>query len=95
VSERRDDLGVEVPPLPRNPPRVLALIASAIWLLVSLPFFYLAYLYWNWPQSLFSHWRGWIFAAAALACIAMATLVPPRYRIAVAGTRLRAWARVG
>jgi hypothetical protein len=82
-------LGVRVPPLMSEPPRVYAALASAIWILVSLPFTYLAYLYWNWPESVFAEWRGWIFGSVALACVLMATVVPPRYRVAIVGTKLR------
>jgi hypothetical protein len=87
-------LGVSVPPLMRAPSRAFSVIASAIWIVVSLPFFYLAYLYWNWPQSVFIDWRGWVFGSVAVACILMATIVPPRYRVAVVGTKLRGWGRV-
>jgi hypothetical protein len=89
------NLGVKVPPLMRDPPRAYALVASVIWLAVSAPFIYLAYLYRNWPGSVFADWRGWIFALAALACVLMATVVPPKYRIAVVGTQLRGWRRLG
>ncbi len=88
-------LGVVVPPLMRDPPRVYALIASAIWLAVSLPFFFLSYLYWNWPDSVFTDWRGWVYSFAAMACVLMATIVPPRYRIALVGSKLRRWRRLG
>lgn len=88
------DLGVMVPPPARNPPRSHAMIASAIWLAVSAPFFYLAYLYSGWPAAAwFVSWRGWVFAAVAVACVLMATVVPARYRIAIVGTRLRGWGR--
>jgi hypothetical protein len=69
-------------------------LASVIWLLVSLPFFYLAFLYWYWLQSVFANWRGWIFAACASACVLVATVVPPRYRLAIVGTRVRGWNRL-
>lgn len=87
------DLGVEVPPRVGNPPRTHAILASAIWLAVSLPFCYLAYLYRDWPTSFFVSWRGWVFALVALACVLMATIVPARYRISIVGTRLRWWGR--
>jgi hypothetical protein len=87
-------LGVNVPTPMRDPPRRYARIASVIWLAVSVPFFVLAYLYWNWPQSMFVSWRGWVFAAVAVACVLMATVAPPRWRIAVVGTRLRGWGRL-
>jgi hypothetical protein len=86
-------LGVKVPPLIKEVPRAYAILASAIWLLVSLPFFYLAYLYWNWPQSLFIQWRGWVFALAALGCVVMATIVPAKYRLGVVGTKVLGWGR--
>jgi hypothetical protein len=85
------NLGVEIPPQMRKPQRKYALLASAIWLAVSLPFFYLAYLYGNWPESVFIDWRGWVFALVAIACVLMATVVPPRYRIAIVGTQLHGW----
>jgi hypothetical protein len=88
------DLGVKIPPLMAKVPRAYAILASVIWLVVALPFCYLAYVYWDWPQSLFSQWRGWVFALAGLGCIAIATIVPPRYRVAILGTKLRAWARL-
>lgn len=88
-------LGVVVPPMMRNPPRAYALIASAIWLAVSLPFLYLAHLSWNWPESVFADWRGWVYSSLAVACLLMATVVPPRYRITVVGTGLRGWRRLG
>ena len=87
-------LGVNVPAPMRDPPRLYARIASVIWLAVSMLFFVLAYLYWNWPQSMFVSWRGWVFAAVALACVLMATVAPPQWRIAVLGTRVRGWARL-
>lgn len=85
------NLGVEVPPRMRQPPRSYALLASALWLAVSLPFFYLACLYGNWPKSVFADWRGWVFADVAIVCVLMAVVVPARYRIAVVGTRLHGW----
>jgi hypothetical protein len=87
------DLGVNVPSPMREPPRAYARIASAIWLAVSVPFFVLASLYWNWPQSVFVSWRGWVFAAVAVVCVLMATFAPPRWRIAIVGTKLRWWGR--
>ena len=87
----KNDLGVEVPTLMSEPPRIYSILASIIWIIVSLPFFYLAYQYRNWPDSVFVNWRGWIFAATACCCILMATVVPARYRIAIVGTRLRTW----
>jgi hypothetical protein len=87
------DLGVNVPPPLAEPPRAYVRIASAIWLCVSLLFFTLASLYWNWPQSVFAQWRGWVFAAVAASCVLMATVVPPRYRLAIVGTRVRWWGR--
>lgn len=84
-------LGVDVPPVRRAPSRAVVRIATAIWLAVAVPFAYLAGLYWNWPVSVFTDWRGWVFAAAALACVLLATLVPPRYRVAIVGTRLHGW----
>jgi hypothetical protein len=88
-------LGVEIPPLAGYPSKAAGYIASLTWLVVSLPFMYLAYEYWNSPQSIFVQWRGWVFALVAAACIAMAALAPPRYRVAIVGTRVRAWARIG
>ena len=90
----KPSLGIEVPAPMRAPSRVHALVASAIWLLVSLPFFYLASVYWGWPQSLFIDWRGWVFLLVALACVLAATVVPPRCRVAVVGTKVKAWARL-
>jgi hypothetical protein len=87
------DLGVNVPPPLSEPPRAWARIASAIWFCVSLPFLYLAGRYWNWPQAMFTDWRGWVFAAAAASCVLMAMVVPPRYRLAIVGTRVRWWGR--
>ena len=87
------NLGVEVSEPMRSPPRSYALIASAIWLAASLPFLYLSYLYSNWPSELFISWRGWVFATVAIACVLMATVVPPRYRLAIAGTKVRWWGR--
>jgi hypothetical protein len=87
-------LGVNVPASMRDPPRLYARIASAIWLAAAVPFFVLAYLHSNWPQSMFVSWRGWIFAAVGVACVLMATVAPPRWRIAVVGTRLRGWGRL-
>ena len=88
------NLGVKVPPLVSNPPPSYTMIATFIWGMVSLPFFYLAYLYWDWPHSLFTQWRGWVFAAAALGSALMAIIVPARYRLAIAGTKVLAWARL-
>jgi hypothetical protein len=88
------DLGIDIPPLPREPSRAHAFIASGIWLIVSLPFFYLASPYWSWPASVFSGWRGWVFGIVATACVLMAVVVPPRHRVAIVGTRVRAWARL-
>lgn len=88
------DLGVRVPPLMKEPPRAFAVIASAIWTVVSLPFFYLASLYWNWPESVFVEWRGWVFGLVASVCVLMATIVPPRYRVAIVGTKVRGWGRL-
>lgn len=88
------DLGVKVPPLMKEPPRAYALIASGLWAAVSLPFFFLAYLYWNWPESVFADWRGWVFGLVAVACVLMATIVPARYRVAIVGTKLRGWGRL-
>ncbi len=88
------DLGVNVPSAMRDPPRAYARIASAIWLAVSAPFFVLASLYWNWPLSVFMSWRGWVFAAVAVACVLMATVAPPRWRIAIVGTKVRWWGRL-
>ena len=65
-------LGVKIPPLIHKPPRAYVILARVVWLTVSLPFFYLAYLYWNWPQSLFIQWRGWVFALVAIECVLMA-----------------------
>ena len=87
-------LGVNVPAPMCDPPRLYARIASVIWLAVSMLFFVLAYLYSNWPQSMFVSWRGWVFAAVALACVLMAAVAPPRWRIAVVGTRVRGWGRL-
>lgn len=87
--------GVDAPPEMRDPPRSYALLASAIWLVAASPFAYLAYLYWNWPESVFADWRGWIFAATSLACALLATVVPPKYRIAIVGAKLHGWNRVG
>jgi len=86
------DIGVTVPPLIREPTRAQAAIGSGVWFVVSLPFGYLASLYWNWPASVFLQWRGWVFAAAALACLVMATVVPVKFRLAILGTRVRGWA---
>ncbi len=87
------DLGVDVPPPLTAPTRAQARLASAIWCCVSLPFFYLSAVYWNWPQSVFVQWRGWVFAAAAAGCVLVATVVPPRYRLAIVGARVRWWGR--
>lgn len=84
-------LGVKVSDPMKRPPRSYAIVASTVWLVVSLPFFYLSYLYWNGPVEFFTHWRGWVFAAVAVACVLMATVVPPRYRLAILGTKLRGW----
>ena len=51
------------------------------------------HLYWpqldvDWPTSVFADWRGWIFALTSLGGVLMATVVPPRYRVAIVGTRL-------
>ncbi|MGH8616942.1 MAG: hypothetical protein ACREUW_04575 [Burkholderiales bacterium] len=86
------DPGVEVPPPLDEPPRAWVIIASVIRLGVSLPFFYLAYLYWHW-QAVFADWRGWVFAATAAVCVLMATVVPPRHRLAIVRTRVRWWGR--
>jgi len=87
-------LGIEIPPPMRAPSRAQAFVASAIWLLASLPFFYLASLYWSWPAGLFTQWRGWVFSLVALACLLAATVVPPRYRVAIVGTKVIAWGRL-
>ena len=86
-------LGVEVPPLPRNPSRALGRIASAIWLAVAVPFAYAASLYWAWPAGVFADWRGWVFTCASVVCVLMATVVPRPYRVAICGTRLHGWGR--
>ena len=70
-----------------NPPRSFAIIASVIWIAVALPFFYLAYLHRNWPAGWFVDWRGWVFFPVAILAVLMATVVPPRYRIAIVATR--------
>jgi hypothetical protein len=88
------NLGVRIPPLVGKPPRSHTLIATFIWAMVALPFLYLASLYWNWPASVFSQWRGWVFALTGLACVLMATIAPAKYCVAIAGTRVRAWARL-
>lgn len=88
------NLGIKVAPLAFKPPRSHAAIAAFIWAMVGLPFWYLASLYWNWPASVFSQRRGWVFALAALACLLMATIAPAKYCVAIAGTRVRAWARL-
>ncbi len=85
---------VKVPPLIREPTRAHAVVGSLVWVAVSLPFCYLASLYWNWPEAVFVNWRGWIFALAALACLLMATVVPVKYRLAILGTRVLAWAHL-
>lgn len=84
-------LGVDVPAMKREPSRAMVRIATAIWIAVAVPFGYLAGLYWNWPASVFSDWRGWVFAAAAVACVLLATVVPARYRVAIVGTRVSGW----
>jgi hypothetical protein len=86
------NLGITIPSLAGNPPRSHTLIATFIRAMVALPFLYLASLYWNWLASVFSQWRGWVFAPAALACLLMATIAPAKYCVAIVGTRLRAWA---
>jgi hypothetical protein len=88
------NLGVKVPQLVGKPPRSHTIIATLIWTMVAPPFLYLASLYWNWPASVFSQWRGWVFALAALACLLMATIAPTKYRVAIVGTRVRAWGRL-
>ena len=80
--------GVDVPPTTREPSRAYTVLASAVWLAVALPFGYLGIAYWNWPTSVFADWRGWIFALTSLGCVLMATVVPPRYRVAIVGTKL-------
>lgn len=87
------NLGVDVDSSITPPSRALAMLASAIWLAVSVPFFYAAYLYSTWPPTGLANWRGWIFAAVAAGCAVTAILVPPRYRVAIAGTKVRWWAR--
>ncbi len=77
-----------------NPPRSFAIIASVIWIVVAVPFFYLAYLHRNRPASWFVDWRGWVFFTVAVLAVLMATVVPPRYRIAIVATRLRGWGRL-
>ena len=84
-------LGIDVPALGREPPRSYARVASAIWLGLAVPFFVLAWLHADWRHAPFAQWRGWVFGAAALGCVLMATVVPPRYRLALVGTRVRAW----
>jgi hypothetical protein len=88
------NLGVTVPPLVGKPPRSHTVIATFIWTMVALPFLYLASLYWNWPASVFSQWRGWVFGLTALACLLIATIAPTKYRVAIVGTRVRAWAHL-
>ncbi len=87
------NLGVDVPSPIARPSRAIATLASAIWLTVSVPFFYLAYLYCNWPPTSPVNWRGWIFAAVAMACVVIALAAPPRYRVALTGIKVRWWAR--
>ena len=46
-------LGVEIPAAMGKPQRSHFLLASIVWLAISLPFFRLAYLYRNWRNCLF------------------------------------------
>ena len=88
------NFGVDVPKPVEPPTRAFTIIASAIWLAVSVPFFYLAHLYTNWPLLGLENWRACIFAIVATGCVVVAIVIPPRYRMALTGTNVRWWARL-
>ncbi len=86
------DLGVEVPPLAGKPPRSHTVIATFIWVMVALPFLYLALpSIGTGPRRYFPNGAAGYFGLTALACLLIATIAPTKYRVAIVGARVRAW----